>query len=233
MLQKSNMMKKKNNSSPLHDLRLKLGSVLSLAGPSQCGKTELVNKIIKQANYIFTSKPDRILWYYGEVAPSERIKGVTYLKSLPPETDEIKNKSLIVLDDLAVESIRNVNITNLFTRVAHHKQCFIIYITQNLFQQGGDARTRALNTHYLILFKNVRDSSIIHTLARQMGSGQFLIDVFNHATAQHPYGYLLIDLRVETLDYLRLRSNIIIDNKNNDMTVYINNNNNIFSNNNV
>jgi len=68
-------------------------------------------------------------------------------------------------------------------------------------------RTISLNTHYLFLFKNPRDSQQITTLARQMypGKSQYLIESYQDATKK-PYGYLCIDLKAETPDFLRLRT---------------------------
>ena len=49
----------------------------------------------------------------------------------------------------------------------------------------------------------------VSTLGRQMypGNGKFLVEAFKMAT-EKPYGYLLIDLRADTLEKYRLRSNI-------------------------
>ena len=42
----------------------------------------------------------------------------------------------------------------------------VMFLTQNLFQQGKCAHTIALNTHVLILMKNMRNASQIGHLAR-------------------------------------------------------------------
>ena len=52
-----------------------------------------------------------------------------------------------------------------------------------------------------------------------MGNSNFLINAFNDAISK-PYGYLFLDLRSETLDKLRVRSNIFYGKD--DMIVYIN-----------
>ena len=68
----------------------------------------------------------------------------------------------------------------------------------------------SLNSHYLILFKNPRDSLQITTLARQMypGQSQFLLEAFQDATRE-PHGYLVIDLKPATNDDERIRTNIL------------------------
>ena len=81
----------------------------------------------------------------------------------------------------------------------------MIHIVQNLFHQGKGYRTQSLNTHYLVLFKNLRDASQINHLARQMfpNNSQYLQEVCRDATTP-PFGYLFIDLKQETQDNLRL-----------------------------
>ena len=65
----------------------------------------------------------------------------------------------------------------------------------------------SLNAHYLVIFKNPRDANQLATLARQMypGNSKFLIEAFGDATRK-PYGYLLIDLKPDTEDRIRIFS---------------------------
>ena len=57
--------------------------------------------------------------------------------------------------------------------------------------------------------KNARDATQVANLARQMypGKSTFMIEAFKNARSA-PYGYLLIDLKQETDDKLRLRTGI-------------------------
>ena len=97
----------------------------------------------------------------------------------------------------------------MFKRAAHHKPCFVIFIMQNVFPPGKDARTRSLNTHYYVLTKNPRDKSQIEFLARQIrpGNAKALINIFEAAT-EKPHSYLLLDLTQECPDKYRYRSNL-------------------------
>lgn len=181
---------------------------MSVVGASGSGKTTLVQKLLKYPEIYFNNKPSIIQWFYGEVKPSINQRNVTYIKGLP-KSDEILENSIIVLDDLFIEARNDCDITNLFTRVAHHKNSFIIFLTQNLFHTSSQNRTRNLNTHYLIIFKNPRDTLQVRTLASQTGY-KFLVDVFREATSDGPHKYLLLDFRQETPEVLRIRSNILI-----------------------
>ena len=85
-----------------------------------------------------------------------------------------------------------------------------MYLTQNLFPPRKLSRTISLNSHYMIIFKNPRDSLGISTLARQMypHNTNFLLQSFQDATKK-PYGYLLLDLHQLTPENMRLRTNIL------------------------
>ena len=50
----------------------------------------------------------------------------------------------------------------------HHVGISVIYLAQNLFRRGKYSCDLSLNMDYIVLFKNVRDSSQIGHLARQM-----------------------------------------------------------------
>ncbi|KAK3742545.1 hypothetical protein QZH41_005611 [Actinostola sp. cb2023] len=71
-------------------------------------------------------------------------------------------------------------------------------------------RTLSLNAAYLVLFKNPRDKLQITTLGKQMYPGK--TDQFLHkyeAAVQRPYGYLFVDLKPNTPEECRLRTNVL------------------------
>ena len=67
----------------------------------------------------------------------------------------------------------------------------------------------SLNAHYIVAFKNPRNVTQITTLAKQMypGNTKFMVEAFGDAISR-PYGYLLIDLKPQTDEKVRLRTNI-------------------------
>ena len=67
----------------------------------------------------------------------------------------------------------------------------------------------SLNSHYMIIFKNPRDTLQVQTLVRQMypGKSKFLTDAYKDAS-EKPYGYLVLDLKPETGEKFRVRTNI-------------------------
>jgi hypothetical protein len=103
----------------------------------------------------------------------------------------------------------NDDVSNIFTKVSHHRNVSVVYLSQNLFYRSKQNRTMSLNTHYMVLFKNPRDATQVANLSRQMypGRSKFLVEAFKDATAK-PYGYLLIDLKPDTDEKFRVRANI-------------------------
>ena len=186
-----------------------------VSGPSGCGKSSLVKAIIQHEG--IEPKPEKVIWLYAEDQPLYKsMKNVEFIQGIPEDLEELidpRKHNLLVLDDLMTKCHSDERLTRLFSVGSHHKNMSIIFIIHNLFHHGKEMRTLSLNSHYIILFKNPRDSLQICTLARQMypGKSKFLVEAFNDATRQ-AYGYLLLDLKPTTEDRLRIRTGILPDN---------------------
>ena len=194
------------------DLRLHCNRTMCVAGPSHSGKTTFVLDLLDRKENIFKCAPQRVIWCYGEyqsqLNPLLQSKGYLTQSGAVKEED-IRPYDIIVLDDLLHETKNSSDVTAMFTRAAHHKPCFVIFIMQNLFPPGKEARTRSLNTHYYVIFKNPRDTSQFEYLARQTlpHNSKALIRVYQEATAK-PHSYLFIDFTQECPDDYRFRSSL-------------------------
>ena len=180
------------------DLRLYSNRTMCVAGPSHSGKTTFVLNLLEHRHEIFSSVVNRVIWCYGiyQHDLNQELQQRGYLlHNNAIDSNDIQANDIVVLDDLFHESRNSSDVTAMFTKAAHHKPCFIIFIMQNLFPSGKEARTRSLNTHYLVLFKNPRDKSQIEFLARQVvpRNPKALIQVFDSAT-EKPHSYLFLDL---------------------------------------
>jgi len=118
-------------------------------------------------------------------------------------------RTLIIIDDLMSESSGS-DIAKLFTKGSHHRNISLFFVMQNFFHQSKEIRTITLNAHYVIWFKNPRDTQQIKPAARQMygSKARVMEDAFERAT-EEPHGYLLGDFKQGTPDALRLRSRIL------------------------
>ena len=194
------------------DFRLRCDHTLIVAGPSQSGKTTFVLSLLDRRDEIFKCQMNRVVWCYGIYQPKLNAllqsKGYTLHQNII-DVSSIQPYDIVVLDDLIHESKNSQDVTAMFTRAAHHKPCFIIFITQNLFPPGKEARTRSLNTHYYVILKNPRDKSQIEFLARQILPRQpkTLVDIFEAAT-EKPHSYLFLDLTQECPEEYRFRSSL-------------------------
>ena len=186
---------------------------MCVAGPSQSGKTHFVLELMENRFEMFKKPIERVLWCYGiqdfELSTKLHNQGFATQQGIP-ELSDIKPNSICVLDDLLSESENSKTVTNMFTKLAHHLPCFIIFMTQNIFPSGKEARTRSLNTHYYVIFKNPRDKLQFEILARQVAphKSKALIDVYLDAT-KVAHGYLFIDFTQDCPDEYRYRTHIL------------------------
>lgn len=202
-------------------LPFKSCSSITISGATQSGKTFFVHKFLENVKGMFSGEPvSQILYCYGIYQDlfdkmQDQIANFRLHEGLPSK-EEIENfnvkqtHSLIVLDDLMHLVGQSPEMELLFTQGCHHRKLSVIFITQNIFQQAKFSRTIALNTHYLILFKNLRDASQVMHLGRQLfpAKYQILMHAYQDAT-RVPYGYLIIDMSPHSVDKYRLRTRIL------------------------
>ena len=201
-------------------LRIKNGSIIQLVGPSGSGKTYFTCSLL--ANKSIFQFPIREIYWHGGVAEGEigetlkkikRLRRVHYVLGFPKGwLDMPQQHDVVVIDDLFEEVNKNsVAVNQLFTKIARHRQVTVLFLTQNLFHQGGKHRTRNINTQYLVIFKNPRDRTVIDFLARQAfpSNRNFLMDAFQDATHDQAHGYLFIDFTQDCPDSHRVRTDIL------------------------
>lgn len=209
------------------DVRMKHPFTCLIAGPTGCGKTLWIARLLKHKNILIDPVPENIVWFYGQYQPlyddiSRQCPGIKFVEDLPESIDEFidqKRPNLVIFDDLMHET--DGRIARLFTKGSHHKNLSIILVLQNLFERGKDLRTISLNAQYVILFKNPRDASVIDHFARQVAPGctKFLHEAYADATSR-PYGYLFFDFKPQGEDMLRYRTNIMPEEEGGSITVY-------------
>lgn len=116
-------------------------------------------------------------------------------------------RNLWILDD-------NIFLTNekilseLFTNISHHKNITVILLLQNLYPKGTYSRDISINTTYIVLMKNPRETSQVKRLSHQRDGTDFIFDSYIYETEDNPYKYLLVDYDQETPNKIRVRTNI-------------------------
>lgn len=188
-----------------------------ITGPSGCGKTQFVRNLLRYRDCMFYPPPGRIVYCYlmdqelFRTMESE-IPGIEFHQGVPDKDhywDE-KVHNILILDDLGPECVGSPHVANLFTAGSHHKNITLLFITQALFTRGTWSRLISLNSHYYVLFKSPRDSSIVSCLGRQCfpRDSKRLRDAYELGTSEC-HSYILLDLTQTTDDALRIRSNIL------------------------
>lgn len=196
-------------------MELQNNAVFQVVGPSGSGKTLFVCKLLQNSD-LFQSRFNKIYWHKG----SDNESGVTHKEFCKLKlkiingfdknwSKRLKHNDVIIIDDLFQEANHEAEFNNLFTKIARHVGVTVIFITQNLFHSGNNHRTRNLNVHYLVIFKNPRDQTVVSFIARQAfpSNHSFLVDSFQDATLI-PHGYLFIDFTQDCPDDLRVRTDI-------------------------
>lgn len=196
------------------DVRFKTPANFYICGHSQCGKSYLVRSMLRHLEELFYPVPTKVIYCYGEYQKEfEELSNVELVEGFPNDLYDMTNaceNSLVVLDDLMSQCANDQRMADLVTRGSHHRGISVLFLTQNMFPPGRLSRTISLNSHYMLIFRNPRDSLGIATLARQMypKNTEYLLESFSDATAK-PYGYLLVDLHQLTPENMRLRTNIL------------------------
>lgn len=186
---------------------------LILTGPTRCGKTTFIVNLIKNLKCIVGGIPIKhVLWCYKhENSIPLELKNISFVKfhkNVPTDINEISANTLIIFDDLMMDSFSK-EITEIFTVTSHHNNISIILVMHNLFFKNKHTRNITLNTQYIVYFKNPRDLSSISHLTRQIdpSNSKNLQTLFNDVTKQ-PHSYIVIDLTQETPEILKYRTDI-------------------------
>ena len=190
-------------------------SNIIVSGPTGSGKTQFVSRLHRTKN--IDPFPNRILYLYSEWQRDydlllETLPEISFQRGFPDklmDSFSANQRNLLILDDQMSKVGDTKELADLFTKGSHHRNLTIIYIVQNLFDKSKSMRTASLNSQYVVLFKSPRDKTVVQHLGNQMypKNTKFLVDAFEDAT-QVPYGYLIIDLRQETPEDMRIRTNI-------------------------
>ena len=198
-----------------YDISFRHPTTIQVSGPTGSGKTRFVLRLLEDR--LLRPSPSRIVWVYSEWQPDyEKVK------ALFPETEFVRGYSeelydtfdpgennLLVIDDQMSEASDSKSLAKLFTKGSHHRNLTVIYLVQNMFDQGKSSRTVSLNSHYNVVFRNLRDQTQFRTMASQMmpRNTEWLMDAFNDATSE-PYGYMVIDNHPRAVPRLRFRTHI-------------------------
>ena len=185
---------------------------IGICGSSGTGKSVIVHKIIKNSAVLFERKTDLVLYFYlvknddhfqklrEEVGEIEFHQGLDDLEQvLETHRETAKSKGiLLVIEDLQMDGFNSKTLASVFTAFCHHFPLTgVLFTMQHPFQKGAKYSTiinRNL-THYIFSASPRLKSSLL-ILGRELdpSSPLTLLRVFEHATREGGFPYLMVDL---------------------------------------
>lgn len=212
------------------DLKFQCPSAVCISGPSQCGKSTLIVKLIKQRQQMFShnftkcfycqpvnlclkNNPifEQILKFFPT---AELICGLPDVTKLALDSDE--SHKLLIINDLMSQVLESAEIVNLLSVQIHHSNITALITLHNVYFTSKFSKTIRRNFNYNIFFYNRLDLQELKCLSIQLGkSPNFLQECFNFLTSKFPHenAYLLIDGHYKSkIKSLYVRSHIFPDN---------------------
>lgn len=194
-------------------LKLQNPYTMIVSGQTGSGKTQFVKRLIDNQQEMHTTPMQRIIYVYTVEQPAyrqmhESKDSIEFYQGLPTDLTFDGKPSLLVLDDMMLELQNDKRLAQFFTKMRHNNLS-TIFLTQNIYFNSKYATTVTRNAQYLVLFPNLRDRSMISTLGRQIypEHPNFILAAFDDAI-KTVYGYLFIDLKSETENKLRVRTQV-------------------------
>ena len=119
----------------------------------------------------------------------------------------MKSHIVVVFDDLMTELSNDKEMVKVVTVYSHHMNITMLVLLHNIFPPK--LRTISLNTHYVVLFKNKRDTLQVETFARRVMPDKikYFFSCYKKAVAML-YGYLFVDLHPHSDEKYELRTRI-------------------------
>lgn len=188
---------------------------LICGGISSSGKTSFCKSFIENIKSLVNPLPKHIIFSYAE--PQAIYKDISNCSSLPIKfvhgiTKEVEDSDdvLIIIDDQQSDGMDLRHLQETFLRKSHHQKKSVFVICQNLYPKGKFSKDIRVNTHYFVIMKSISLSSQVRYLGYQLFPEypRFLVDSYKKAT-ERPYSYLLIILKPDCDDRLRVQSGIL------------------------
>ena len=154
-LNETDLMDVKSNMETTFQFRHPFTMIL--AGPTSCGKTTWLKKLLQQAECMITPVPRQFFWFYKRWQPmytemQENIPNIKFVHGIRRQ-DPDGQPAIYIYDDLIKDSTNNSDICEMYTDGSHHCNLSVICLLQNLYYHGKENRTMSLNTQYIVLLK--------------------------------------------------------------------------------
>ena len=136
------------------------------------GKTSFIQDILRRR--MITDFPEKIFYFYkvyqpfmGEWNSNAELPTIEFVEGL--ELDRVKDyggNCTLVIDDLLINKQKAT--AEFFIFYSHHLDVTVFFLTQTLYPRDEYFRLMLLNSHYLVIFSDIRSMRQVRTLASQL-----------------------------------------------------------------
>ncbi|CAB3977398.1 DNA polymerase [Paramuricea clavata] len=188
---------------------------MTLCGPSQCGKSYFIEKIIKNHETLIHPTIDKLIYLYTVdkydgikqfIRDNEQTLTLKTFEFIDcnkgiPSMETIKGKlgknTLLVLDDLMVVATTNstnlLNLNNIASRDSHHSNTSVIFVCQNLNFGSGKLCNCRVNSHYHVMCKSLTDYRDVEMIAANKKINQNKLHRVLEDIGKKQYGYIVFE----------------------------------------
>ena len=151
-------------------------SSILVVGSSESGKTHWVVSLLKEKDTRIVPTPDWIVYCYSHWQPihgepRRLYPWIRFQHGLSSSlfVNQLED-TLVVIDDLWQEALRDPIVMDIFTKGSQFRNLSVVLMAPNLIR-GDTVRMSQrirLNTQYIVLFRNPRDTFQLTELAKQI-----------------------------------------------------------------
>ena len=193
---------------------------LLVVGPTQCGKTFFVEKILTTDRILYESKkPRRIWWYYSQRQDTYKVmqssigKETQLFCGLPEFEEDLREidpkcNNVLVFGDLMARETDSPIVSLLFTQ-GWYRNASVILLLQNMFPKGEFNTDISRNAQYMALFRSPSDRKEIDIIAERMfdkNRPRFMSAYFQET--ERAFGYIFVDNLPDTPSDKQILSDI-------------------------
>ena len=119
-----------------YDIPFQHPCTILVSGPTGCGKTRLVRRLIEPLEQLINPSPQRIIWVYSEWQEEyDRVLKFNLSTEFIHNWNEfiydnlnVEERNLLVIDDQMTEAHDCITLVKLYTKGSHHRNLTVIYI---------------------------------------------------------------------------------------------------------
>ena len=212
--------------------------VMTITGPTQCGKTMWINKLIENIDVMVVPTPDKALFLYttfqpiydeikknvaekNETSSLKEIKFIDCNNGIPTVADLRKNfgyQTLLILDDLMINAANATNsgiaaenmknLNNFVCRDSHHHDMFVIFVCQDIGYKDGVLKTLRKNMHYHVVFVNHNDYSTFSIITHNKKISDGTFKRVYDDIKEDKHGYVVFDGKNDSYGNCRIRTGV-------------------------